>query len=185
MEVIQTPIQGLIEIVPRSFPDERGWFMEVFKQTTFEQFGFPTVFPQDNLSFSKKGVIRGLHFQIPPYGQAKVVSVLQGKVLDVAVDLRKGSSTFGQYYATVLDADRHNMLLIPEGFAHGFSVIEDAYFFYKCSSLYNPKSESGIVWNDPDLNIDWKNDDPLISGKDQALPTLEELLRKSVISRDI
>jgi dTDP-4-dehydrorhamnose 3,5-epimerase len=183
MQVIQTPIEGLIEIIPTIYHDERGWFYEAFKEPVFHQAGIRNVFVQENQSFSKKGVIRGLHFQREPFAQAKLASVMSGKVLDVVVDLRPSSTTFGQTYSCILDSVRKNMLMVPEGFAHGFSALEDTHFQYKCSSVYNKAAELGILWSDPDLKIDWKVTGPIISEKDQQLPTLNELLRKSLISR--
>jgi len=183
MQVIQTPIEGLLEIIPTIYHDERGWFYEAFKRPVFEDAGIRYSFIQENQSFSKKGVIRGLHFQSAPYAQAKLASVLSGKVLDVVVDLRPASKTFGQVYSCILDSERRNMLMVPDGFAHGFAALEDSHFLYKCSNIYNKALEMGIRWNDPDLNIDWKIEKPIISEKDQQLPTLTELLRKSLISR--
>ena len=183
MEIIKTGIEGLLEIIPDVYTDHRGWFFEFYKQEPFHNLGIPYSFPQDNISFSKKGVIRGLHFQLPPWQQAKLVSALSGKVLDVVVDLRKGSPTFGKTHMCELDATRHNLLMVPEGFAHGFAALEDSVFLYKSSNLYNRDFESGIVWNDPDLNIQWPFANPALSEKDQKLTTLHELLRKSVISR--
>lgn len=183
MQVIQTPIEGLLEIIPAIYHDERGWFYEAFKQPAFEANGICYTFVQENQSFSKKGVIRGLHFQQEPYGQAKLACVLSGKVLDVVVDLRPASKTFGQVYSCILDGERRNMLMVPDGFAHGFSALEDTHFQYKCTNVYNKAAEMGIHWNDPDLNIDWKTVNPIVSEKDQDLPTLKELLIKSLISR--
>jgi dTDP-4-dehydrorhamnose 3,5-epimerase len=182
MEIKPTSIEGLIEIIPKVYPDTRGWFFEFYKDISFKEINPSIQFVQENISFSKKGVIRGLHFQLAPFAQAKLVTVIKGKVLDVVVDLRKGSSTFGSTFTLVLDSEKNNMLYVPEGFAHGISALEDSYFFYKCSSSYSPKHEAGIIWNDPKLNIDWQIDNPIISQKDQALPSLDELLIKSVIS---
>lgn len=182
MEITTTPIKGLLEITPKIFKDNRGWFMELFKNPGFVEIDPNINFVQDNLSFSQKGVIRGLHLQLPPFQQAKIVTVLQGRVLDIVVDLRSGSSTFGKSYSCELHSHNHKMLYVPEGFAHGFSALEDSTFYYKCSSVYNPKFETGIRWNDPKLNLDWQISDPILSDKDQQLPTLEELLIKSVIS---
>lgn len=181
MEIKPTPIIGLFEITPKVFPDSRGWFYELYKEAAFAAID-PTAFVQENLSFSKKGVIRGLHLQLSPFRQAKIVTVIKGKVLDVVVDLRSGSSTFGDVYKCILDGERHNMLMVPEGFAHGFSALEDSYFFYKCSSVYNPPSETGIRWDDAQLKIDWQVSNPILSEKDKHLPSLEDLLIKSVIS---
>jgi dTDP-4-dehydrorhamnose 3,5-epimerase len=182
MVVNETGIKGLVEIIPSLFKDDRGWFYEFFSKPVFEKAGIPTDFVQENTSFSKKGVVRGLHFQQAPYGQGKLVTVLSGKVLDVVVDIRKGSQTFGEVYYCTLDSERRNMLMVPEGFAHGFAALEDTLFYYKCTNLYNKASESGIVWNDPDLKIKWPVASPIVSEKDIALPTWKELLRKSVIS---
>lgn len=177
MQIKQTRFHGLLEFTPDIFQDERGWFFEFYKETTLENFGIEYMFPQENVSFSKKGVIRGLHFQLPPYAQAKLATVISGKVLDVVVDLRKGSKTFGEVYQCELDSDRKNMLLIPEGFVHGFAALEDSIFFYKCSNLFHRPSESGILWNDPYLNIHWPVAEPIVSEKDRLLPTFEELFK--------
>lgn len=182
MQVRQTGIEGLVEIIPSVFNDDRGWFYEFFNKNTFVTAGLPSDFVQENTSFSKKGVVRGLHFQQSPHAQGKLVTVLMGAVLDVVVDMRKNSSTFGQVYYCKLDSVRHNMLMVPEGFAHGFAALEDSWFFYKCTNFYNRPAESGIVWNDPHLNIQWTVENPIVSEKDQVLPTWSELLRKSVIS---
>jgi dTDP-4-dehydrorhamnose 3,5-epimerase len=184
MQVIETGIEGLVELVPAVYHDSRGWFLEFYKSKTFHEAGIEAGFDQENLSWSRQGVVRGLHFQLPPFEQAKLVSVLIGKVLDVVVDLRKGSATFAKVHTCMLDAERHNMLMIPEGFAHGFAAIEDSLFIYKTSSIYNRESECGIRWDDPSLNIRWPVDHPVLSDKDRNLPTLGELLGKSLISRD-
>lgn len=184
MQIKETGISGLIEIIPAIFEDNRGWFYEFFNKRTFEAAGIKADFVQENTSFSKKGVIRGLHFQKPPYAQGKLVTVLSGKVQDVVVDLRKDSPTFGQPYYCTLDSEKRNMMMVPEGFAHGFAALEDTIFSYKCTNFYHKPSELGIVWNDPRLNIQWAVKDPVISEKDAVLPTLDELLRKSVISPD-
>lgn len=183
MKIIQTGFEGLVEIIPQVHHDNRGWFLEFYKQAPFHEHGIRYEFAQENLSYSKKGVIRGLHFQIAPWQQAKLVSVLQGKLMDVVVDLRKGSPTFGKSYSCILDSERHNQLMVPDGFAHGFAALENSLFLYKSSSAYNREAENGILWNDPALNIQWPFDNPVISEKDQKLPTLNELLRKSVISQ--
>lgn len=183
MQIIQTGIEGLLEIQPKVFEDSRGWFFEFYKNETFRDAGISYNFNQENISFSKKGVIRGLHFQRSPWAQAKLVSVLSGKVLDVVVDIRKGSQTFGKTFSCVLDSSKHNLLMVPDGFAHGFAALEDSVFFYKISNVYNREAESGIIWNDPQLKIDWPFTNPILSEKDQKLETLDDLLRKSVISR--
>jgi dTDP-4-dehydrorhamnose 3,5-epimerase len=182
MQIIKTGIEGLLEISPEVYHDKRGWFFEFYKDEPFHKQGISYRFTQENVSFSHKGVIRGLHFQRSPWQQAKLVSVLSGKVIDVVVDLRKGSPTFGKTYSCVLDSERHNLLMVPEGFAHGFAALEDSLFLYKSSNLYNKDFESGIVWNDPDLKIEWPFTNPVLSEKDQKLDTFQELLRKSVIS---
>jgi dTDP-4-dehydrorhamnose 3,5-epimerase len=173
MEIKKTGIEGLIEIVPKIFHDSRGYFLETFNAKILSEAGITLDFVQDNQSYSKKGVLRGLHFQKPPYEQGKLVRVVTGKVLDVAVDLRKGSSTFGKHYSCILDSEINNMLYVPPGFAHGFSALEDALFLYKCTHCYNKESESGIIWNDVDLNIDWMVENPIVSEKDQMLSTFD------------
>lgn len=177
----ETGFAGLIEIVPSVFPDDRGIFFESFREEWKDYLGKEISFVQENQSFSKKGVIRGLHFQKPPFAQAKLVRVITGKVLDVVIDLRRESSTFGKSYSLVLDSEKQNQLFVPEGFAHGLAALEDSIFFYKCSNVYNKSSEAGIRWNDAELNIEWPFKNPLVSEKDQELPTLKELIRNSVI----
>jgi len=173
---VTTPIPGLIEIHPKLWGDSRGFFLETFQQEVYADIGIVTPFVQDNLSRSAHGVVRGLHFQVQN-PQGKLVSCLCGRVFDVVVDLRVDSETRGQYYATVLDSERKNQLWIPPGFAHGFSVLSQvADFFYKCTDYYDPDDEAGIHWNDPDLNIDWKVKNPIVSPKDQRLPSLREVL---------
>ncbi|RAV97678.1 dTDP-4-dehydrorhamnose 3,5-epimerase [Pseudochryseolinea flava] len=184
MNIIKTGIEGLVEIIPTIYKDDRGWFFELFREDHFRNHGINPKFIQDNQSFSKKGVVRGLHLQLDPYAQGKLVSVISGKVLDVVVDLRKGSSTFGKVHYCTLDSERRNLLFVPEGFAHGFSALEDSIFFYKCTNTHHPGAEIGIRWNDPDLAIDWTVKEPLLSAKDKNHPTLNELLIKSVISRN-
>jgi len=183
MQIIETGLKGLVEIIPDIYHDSRGWFYEFYKNEVFHQAGITYSFSQENISFSKKGVVRGMHFQLPPYEQAKLVSVLQGKVLDVVVDLRKGSETFGKVHTCELDGEKHNMLMVPEGFAHGFAALEDSLFLYKSSNLYNREAECGIRWDDVTLNIQWPINEPTLSDKDLNLPSFEELLGKSLISR--
>lgn len=157
MEVIKTNIEGVVIIEPRIFRDERGYFFESFSQREFQEKVCNTVFVQDNESKSSYGVLRGLHFQKPPYAQSKLVRVIKGAVLDVAVDIRKGSPTFGQHVAVELTEDNHHQLFIPRGFAHGFSVLTDEVIFqYKCDNFYAPQSEGALAWDDPDLGIDWR-----------------------------
>lgn len=178
-ELRHTPISGLLEIFPRIFPDSRGYFFESFRQDWLQKEGIDVDWIQDNQSFSQAGTVRGLHFQNSPFAQAKLVRVVRGKVLDVVVDLRKGSPTYGEHYSTVLDAERNNLLYVPTGFAHGFSVLEDAVFVYKCSNYYNKPAEGGILWNDPKLGIDWQVEAPIISDKDKEWTTLDEFTMQS------
>ena len=183
MQLKETGIAGLIEIIPAIFKDDRGWFYEFYNENTFAKAGITAKFVQENTSFSKKGVIRGLHFQNAPHAQGKLVTVLQGKALDVVVDLRPDSKTFKSVYYCNLSSETRNMLMVPEGFAHGFAALEDTLFAYKCTNFYNKAAESGILWNDPELNIKWPFTNPIVSEKDNVLSTLEELIGKSVISR--
>lgn len=169
MEVIKTNIEGVVIIEPRIFRDDRGYFFESFSQRDFQEKVCNTVFVQDNESKSSYGVLRGLHFQKPPYAQSKLVRVIKGTVLDVAVDIRKGSPTFGQHVAVELTEDNHRQFFIPRGFAHGFSVLTDEVIFqYKCDNFYAPQSEGALAWDDPDLGIDWRipTDKVLLSEKD-------------------
>ncbi|MEY3647615.1 MAG: hypothetical protein RLZ13_500 [Bacteroidota bacterium] len=175
-EIKQTSLPGVLEIFPRVFPDSRGYFFESFRQDWLDKVGVHESWVQDNQSFSQKGTVRGLHFQRGASAQAKLVRVIAGKVLDVAVDLRKGSPSFGQVYSTILDTEKNNLLYIPAGFGHGFSVLEDAVFVYKCSNYYHKDSEGGVRWSDPSLGIDWQVSEPIVSEKDQILPTLAEFV---------
>ena len=157
MNIIKTSIEGVVIIEPRLFKDERGYFFESFNQREFEEKVFKTTFVQDNESKSGYGVIRGLHYQKPPFAQSKLVRVIKGAVLDVAVDIRKGSPTFGQHVAVELTEENHRQFFIPRGFAHGFSVLsEEVIFQYKCDEFYHPEAEGAIAWNDTELGIDWK-----------------------------
>jgi len=174
LQVRKTSIDGIVEIFPRLFEDERGLFFESYNVHAFKACGLPTNFVQDNQSFSYKGVLRGLHFQLPPYSQGKLVRVIRGRVLDVAVDIRPGSSTFGKYELFELDDQRHNMVYVPEGFAHGFIALEDTVFSYKCTNVYHKASEAGIRWDDPYLAINWGATSPLVSEKDRVLPSFQE-----------
>lgn len=159
MEVIKTDIEGVVIIEPRIFKDDRGYFYESFSQREFEEKVCKTVFVQDNQSKSCYGVLRGLHFQKPPYCQSKLVRCIKGMVLDVAVDIRKGSPTFGKYVAVELSEENHRQFFVPRGFAHGFAVLTpEAVFQYKCDNFYNKESEGAIAWNDESLGIDWKID---------------------------
>lgn len=167
-----------MEIKGPVFKDERGYFFENYNRIRFEEAGLPTNFKQDNFSRSQAGILRGMHLQLEPNAQVKYVRTLIGSVLDVVVDLRKDSPTYGQTHSVVLDSREFNALLIPEGFAHGFAALEETIFHYKCSDIYHPESETGIRWDDPDLAIDWKLKDPLISDKDKKLPTFKEFTEK-------
>ena len=167
MELIKTEIPDVVIIKPRIFYDDRGCFFETYNEQAFAELGITTQFVQDNQSVSKKGVLRGLHFQNPPYAQAKLVRVVSGKVIDYAVDIRKGSPTYGKYVSAELSAENHCMFYIPAGFAHAFVALEDnTVFFYKCSNFYNKASEGCIRWDDPTLNIRWQIDNPIVSEKD-------------------
>ena len=168
MNIIKPDIEGLLILTPRVFEDERGAFMESFNKQKFnEAVGREVNFVQDNQSVSKKGVLRGLHFQSPPFAQGKLVRVIKGSVIDIAVDIRKNSPTYGDYVAVELTAENNEQFWIPEGFAHGFVALEDeTTFLYKCTNYYAPQSEGTLLWNDPTLNIDWGISDPIISEKD-------------------
>jgi dTDP-4-dehydrorhamnose 3,5-epimerase len=168
MEIIETGIKDLVVIKPKVFRDDRGYFFESFNRSKLDVLGNDLEFVQDNQSLSQKDVLRGLHFQNPPYAQAKLVSVIQGSVLDVAVDIRKESPTYGKSFSIVLDGIEKNQLFIPAGFAHGFKTLENnTIFFYKCTNYYNKESEGCLLWNDPDLNINWDIENPMLSEKDK------------------
>ena len=172
MNIIKTSIEGIVIIEPRLFTDERGYFFESFNQREFEEKVFKTTFVQDNESKSSYGVIRGLHYQKPPFAQSKLVRVIKGAVLDVAVDIRKGSPTFGQHVAVELTEENHRQFFIPRGLAHGFSVLsEEVIFQYKCDEFYHPEAEGAIAWNDTELGIDWKipRDKVILSEKDSGI----------------
>ena len=177
MNIIRTFIDGIMLIEPQIHSDSRGYFFESFNQKEFEEKVCKTTFVQDNESKSSFGVLRGLHFQKPPFAQSKLVRVVQGAVLDVAVDIRKGSPTFGQHIAVELTADNHRQFFIPRGFAHGFSVLSaEVIFQYKCDNFYTPQNEGAIAWDDPDLGIDWgiPMDKVLLSEKDRLHSRLKD-----------
>lgn len=177
MEIIKTAIDGLVIIEPRLFKDDRGYFFESFNQKEFEEKVCKTTFVQDNESKSTYGVIRGLHFQKPPFAQSKLVRVIKGAVLDVAVDIRKGSPTFGQHVAVELTEENHRQFFIRKGFAHGFSVLsEEVVFQYKCDNFYHPECEGAIAWDDEALKIDWRisSEDALLSEKDSLYCNLKD-----------
>jgi len=174
-------ISDLIIIEPYVFHDDRGFFMESYKYSDFASYGIDINFVQDNHSCSKKGVIRGLHYQNPPKAQGKLIRVIAGEIFDVAVDIRKGSPTYGKWWGVILSAENKKMFYIPSGFAHGFCVLSDmAEVLYKTTEEYAPEHEAGIVWNDPDINIDWPIKNPIVSPKDAALPRLKDAKNKFV-----
>lgn len=178
MNFQSTEIDGLILITPKVFKDPRGFFLESYSDRTFRNAGITTVFVQDNHSRSEPvGVLRGLHFQKPPFTQTKLIRVIQGAIYDVAVDIRKNSPTFGKWQGFELTSSNFNMLLVPQGFAHGFCTIEPGTEVqYKVDNFYSPEHDSGIIWNDPDLNIPWPVKEPVLSAKDAVLPLFKELL---------
>ena len=188
MEIIKTDIEGVIIIKPQIFKDSRGYFFESFSQREFNEKVTPIQFVQDNESCSSYGVMRGLHFQKPPYSQSKLVRCVKGSVLDVAVDIRKGSPTYGKHVAVELSAENHLQFFIPKGFAHGFIVLSDyAEFCYKVTDFYHPNDEGGLLWNDPEIGIEWvldeslginwpiSADDAILSDKDKKYPKLSEI----------
>ena len=178
MNFLETEIKDLFIIEPKVWKDDRGYFFESYNKQSFDDAGINVNFVQDNQSLSQKGTLRGLHAQANPYAQGKLVRVIQGKVLDIAVDIRKGSKTYGQYEAVELSGDNNRMLWIPPGFLHGFVTLEDnTIFAYKVSGLYNKSSEFGVIWNDPDLNINWEiaTDQVILSEKDKTLPLFKDL----------
>jgi len=175
MNIVQTDIEGVLIFEPKAFGDPRGFFMETWSRDRYTDAGLAVDFVQDNVSSSTKGVLRGLHFQYPQ-PQGKLVQVLRGEVLDVAVDIRVGSPTFGRAVTCVLSEENHKQFYVPEGFAHGFCVLSEmALFSYKCTNYYNPKTEGGVLWNDPDLAIDWPIDKPALSDKDRICPRLKDI----------
>lgn len=177
MPFTTTPLEGLLIFEPRVFEDSRGYFFEAYNRSIFEAEGLSYNFVQDNQSFSGYGVVRGLHYQQNPHAQTKLVRALAGRILDVAVDIRKNSPTYGQVFSVELTSENKKQLLIPAGFAHGFSVLsETAVVMYKCDALYNKESEGGIIYNDPELAIDWQLPDgaAIVSDKDLILPSLKE-----------
>ena len=179
MNLIKTKLDGLVVLKPTVFKDNRGCFMESYNQNIINKLFGNINFVQDNESESSRGVLRGLHFQNPPFTQSKLVRCVKGVVLDVALDLRKNSKTYGHFETTVLSSENKEQLFIPIGFAHGFIVLsESAVLSYKVDNYYNPESESGIIWNDPDLNIDWKinKKEIIVSEKDKSLPTFNNFL---------
>mgnify|MGYP003468382235 FL=1 len=177
MEIIKTSIEGLLIIKPDVFKDERGYFFESYNKERFAKEGLVMNFVQDNESKSSKGVLRGLHFQEPPYAQGKLVRVVKGSVMDVAVDIRKNSPTYGKWESRILSEENKEMFWIPEGFAHGFITLEDdTIFSYKCTNVYNKLSEGSLRWNDPDINIQWHFETPILSDKDKISPSFKDFV---------
>jgi dTDP-4-dehydrorhamnose 3,5-epimerase len=175
MERIETSLPGVLELRPKIFPDKRGFFVETYHQTKFAELGITDYFVQDNHSCSRKGTLRGLHYQLH-HAQAKLCRVVEGEVLDVAVDIRSGSPNFGKWTSVRLSAREQNQIYVPAGFAHGFHVLsETVQFLYKCSDFYNPSDERGILWNDSDLNISWGIADPIVSDRDTKNPKLSDV----------
>jgi dTDP-4-dehydrorhamnose 3,5-epimerase len=175
VKVIETKLPGVLIIEPRAFGDARGFFMETWQQERYEKIGIREKFVQDNLSYSTRGVLRGLHYQ-QPNTQGKLVSVVHGEVFDVAVDIRVGSPTFGQWVGVNLSGENHRQLWVPPGFAHGFCVLSDTtYFTYKCTDVYTPSAEGGIIWNDPNIGIEWPMKDIVLSEKDQVYSRLKDI----------
>ena len=182
MQIEKTDLDGIVIITPDVFSDDRGYFLESFQEKRYQEIlGVEMRFVQDNVSYSKQGVLRGLHYQAPPFGQAKLVTVLEGSVLDVAVDIRNGSPTYGKYVAVELSGENHRQLYIPEGFAHGFVVkSESALFTYKCTNIYSKEHDRGIVWNDPDLDIPWGVTDPIVLEKDLKHPHFADIAQEYI-----
>ena len=178
-------IPEVILIEPKIFHDERGFFSETYKESIFHKNGINVKFVQDNFSYSTKNVLRGLHFQKAPKAQAKLVMVIKGEVLDVAVDIREKSPTYGKWVGVILSENNHNSLYIPEGFAHGFCVLsEEADVFYKVTQEYSPKDERGIIWNDPEIDITWPIDKPILQEKDSVLPILKNADNDFIFTKD-
>lgn len=177
MEIRETKLSGLIILEPKIFGDERGSFMETYNRETFARLGLDMTFVQDNESISAKGVLRGIHFQRPPFAQGKLVRVVSGRALDYAVDLRRNSPTYGQYACVELSGRNKRMMYLPEGFAHAFlSLEDDTVFNYKCTNFYNKQSEDGLLWSDKDLGIEWPVDNPILSEKDLRLGLFKDFV---------
>jgi len=181
MKFESAQLQPIKIIKPNPFKDERGEFVEIYREELFHEAGIQTEFVQDNISTSKKNTIRGLHYQLPPSSQAKLVMVPHGEILDIAVDMRVNSPTYGEHFGTKLSAENRHMLFIPTGFAHGFAVLSDeATVHYRCNDYYNPELERGVRWDDPELDIPWDISKPILSKKDRNLPLLKELSEKDL-----
>jgi dTDP-4-dehydrorhamnose 3,5-epimerase len=180
MKILTTPLEGVFVIEPQVFEDHRGFFMETYHQSRYQESGFHRIFVQDNLSFSARGTLRGLHYQIRK-PQAKLVQVVTGEIFDVTVDIRPNSPTFSKWTGILLSEQNRRQVFIPEGFAHGFCVLSNtAHFLYKCSDFFNPYDEGGIVWSDPTIGIEWPIKDPVLSEKDKQLPQLSEILPRQL-----
>ena len=180
MIIEETNLPGVLILEPKVFLDDRGYFLETWNSTRYEQVGITGPFVQDNISFSKKGILRGLHFQYPQ-SQGKLIQVLSGEVLDVIVDIRVDSPTYGQWIGEVLSESNHRQMYVPPGFAHGYCVTSEAALFsYKCTDFYNPATEHGIIWNDPDIGIEWPIEQPVLSPKDAVYPRLKDLRPENV-----
>ena len=179
MEIIKTHIEGLLVIKPRIFEDDRGYFFESWSRNLFKDIGLDIDFVQDNQSLSQKGVLRGLHFQNPPYEQGKLVHVIKGSVMDIALDIRKKSPTYGHHFSVILSDENKKIFWVPPGFAHGFVALEsDTIVTYKCTNFYNKDAEGTILWNDSDLNINWGVEDPIISEKDAKAESFRNFTTK-------
>lgn len=177
MTIKKTDLEGVLIIQPDVFEDDRGYFFEAFNVVKYREFGLPVDFVQDNESKSKKNVLRGLHFQKPPFAQGKLIRVIQGKIFDVAVDIRKGSKTYGKWTSALLSSENKTVFWVPEGFAHGFvTLAEENIVLYKCTKSYNKESEGSIRWNDPDINVQWNINNPLLSPKDTVSPLLKDFV---------
>lgn len=175
MQVQDTPLEGVKLLTPKIFGDDRGFFMETFNRDTAREVGLPTEFVQDNHSYSQHGVLRGLHYQYPTW-QGKLVRVVMGEIFDVAVDIRPDSPTRGQWFGAKLSGENKQQLYVPAGFAHGFCVTsEDAHVLYKCTTLYKPDEDAGVLWNDPDIGIEWPVESPILSAKDEKAPRLRDI----------
>lgn len=185
MKVTKTEIKGLLVIQPDVFKDDRGFFFESYSKQRYKDFGIPEEFVQDNFSSSKKGTIRGLHYQVGEKAQGKLCQVIEGEVLDVAVDIRFGSPTFGKHFALILNSEKKNQLWIPKGFAHGFSVLSDeAIFSYKCTNYYSKEHERAILFNDPDLQINWQVELPIVSEKDLRATYFKDIEKDFVYNQE-
>jgi len=181
MKIQKTELDPVLLIKPTPHRDERGEFVEVFREHIFKEAGINVSFVQDNISRSKKNALRGLHYQLPPASQVKLVMVTSGSILDVVVDMRRNSPTFKQHYTTVLSDENRHMLYVPTGFAHGFLVLSDeATVYYKCNDYYSKELERGVRWDDPELDIDWNISDPVVSDKDSRLPLLKDVDEKNL-----